>query len=358
MQRTSFAGMARAAAAQGRRVVTRLVRLALAVLVVAVLGFAGAVTATSATSGQSAIGTLPANGQIVFGLFDKSVDDTLVYTVDPDGSHLKKVVPEPLECMTWSPDGTWIVTCGRGGPHPAAALLIDPDTGAERAVPRRYPKLNLACPVMSPDGKRLACGQFDNAVPPSRNGIYTIRVSDGRGLQRVTSYPGGSDETGSYSPNGRWLVFGHDEPNDRRSLRVVRTDGTRMHALTAAGNLLSSSGDWSPEGNEVVFSRHVNAKVHSTLWLIHANGSGLRQIHVEGKPHFCGGAIADPATRGCTDPHWSPDGRQIVFRRDAAHDNGNIFTVNVDGTDLQQVTARLHTDVAFPDWGTHPLAGQ
>ena len=42
---------------------------------------------------------------------------------------------------------------------------------------------------------------------PSRNGIYTIRVSDGGGLTRITADPGGDDIPGDFSPEGDQLVF-------------------------------------------------------------------------------------------------------------------------------------------------------
>jgi Tol biopolymer transport system component len=42
---------------------------------------------------------------------------------------------------------------------------------------------------------------------PSRNGIYTIRSSDGGGLTRITSHPGGDDNPGDDSPDGKRMVF-------------------------------------------------------------------------------------------------------------------------------------------------------
>jgi hypothetical protein len=48
----------------------------------------------------------------VFGRFDPALGDTLIYTVNPDGSHEHQVLPVPSECPRWSGDGSRIVTCG------------------------------------------------------------------------------------------------------------------------------------------------------------------------------------------------------------------------------------------------------
>jgi len=87
---------------------------------------------------------------------------------------------------------------------------------------------------------------------------------------------------------------------------------------------------------------------------VHADGSGLHAVNVQPST-ACGGANDDPTADGCFGPGWSPDGTKIVFAKGQNGDvDANIFTVNVDGTGLAQVT---HTGGSqSPDWGIHPLA--
>src|SRR5215204_3546394 len=59
-------------------------------------------------------------------------------------------------------------------------------------------------------------------------------------------------------------------------------------------------------------SRRVSAGVRSSVWVVHFDGSGLREIRLQAQP-ACGGPISDPASRGCIHPRWSPDGKQIIF---------------------------------------------
>lgn len=91
--------------------------------------------------------------------------------------------------------------------------------------------------------------------------------------------------------------------------------------------------------------------MHSTLWVVHSDGSGLRRLPIP--QAFCGGPRADPDTRGCVTPAWSPDGHKVAFRRTTPGfgESGDLYTINADGTGLFQVA---HGDVEDADWGTHP----
>jgi Tol biopolymer transport system component len=113
--------------------------------------------------------------------------------------------------------------------------------------------------------------------------------------------------------------------------------------------------DWSPQGNEIVLARHVTPDVHSSIWVVHADGTGLHEINVQ-PASACGGANADPDAEGCNSPGWSPDGTKIAFVRSHSNDvDGEIYTVNLDGTGLTQVTHAPGSN--SPDWGTHPPVG-
>jgi len=96
--------------------------------------------------------------------------------------------------------------------------------------------------------------------------------------------------------------------------------------------------------------------MRSSVWVVHFDGSGLREIRLQAQP-ACGGPISDPASRGCIHPRWSPDGKQIIFSiftADATGEVENVYTVNADGTGLTQIT-HGGAAVGTPDWGTHPL---
>jgi Tol biopolymer transport system component len=314
-------------------------------IVFALLGALVAITATSATAKPRG-----ANGKIVTNSDNLVTGHKEVYTVDPDGTDEHLVSSAEAEVGQWSPDGSMFVLFTSVGER-----LFDPDTGVgiDLGLPdTHYPHLALFCGVWSPNGARLACEGFGQS-DPSLNGVYTLRASDGGDLQRVTFEPNGDDCPSDYSPNGKRLVI------TRASASVfgiftVKLDGSGMRQLTPNGMEFNfCNGRWSPQGNEIVFSAHVpNGDYHSSIWVVHSDGSGLRQLPIAGP---CGGPLADPATFGCFNPVWSPDGKKIAFGRNQDDAQRDLYTVNADGSGLFQVTNTPDINEFNGDWGTHPL---
>jgi Tol biopolymer transport system component len=291
------------------------------------------------------------DGQLLFTHYDPTLDDEVPFTVNPDGSHPQQIYPYATECPHWSPDGTQVASCGVPFGDQNGTTILTVDTGQVRYLPF-LPGLSYSpCYVWSPDSKRLACEAGDDNHP-SRNGIYTVRVSDWSDIRRVTTNVGGGDVPGSYSPNGNRLTYAsytgdHEGPI---GLFVVHANGGRPTRLTPAGSDTASPGDWSPSGNKIVFSRHLTDGVRQTLWMVHANGHGLHQINVPTTPS-CGGAVDNPSSLGCSNPVWSPSGRQIAFAVNTAN-GSDLYTLDL-------CTNRLHllaNDSDTVDWGVHPLA--
>jgi Tol biopolymer transport system component len=308
---------------------------------------AAAVAAVSASS--AAAKPRGNNGKIITNSDNLVTGEEQVYAIDPDGSD-PQLVANNSETGQWSPDGSRVALIGDLGER-----LFNIDTGdsVELGLPfDRYPDLALFCGVWSPDGRRLACEGFGQ-TDPSLNGVYTLRSSDAGDLQRVTYDPNGDDCPGDYSPNGNRLVITRAN-NTTYELDTVKLDGSGLKRITPQGmDFNFCNGNWSPQGNEIAFSAHVpNGDYHSSVWLVHFDGSGLRQLPIAGP---CGGPFSDPSTYGCFNPVWSPDGRKIAFGRNQDDAQRDVYTVNADGSGLFRVT---HTDDISEfngDWGTHPV---
>jgi Tol biopolymer transport system component len=297
------------------------------------------------------------NGQITFARFNPDLGDTQVYVVNPDGTDQRLAEPatDAGECPKWLPDQIHVATCGAPDLPGGGSRIINTEDGTWRDVGGQDPNLFNPCGWPSPDGTLLLCETFSN--DGSQNGIHTIRSSDGGGLTQITSNPGGDDSPGDWSPNGQRIVFQRFDSNgNSEGLFVVNINGTGLKQITPANFAdLSSQGEWSPQGNEIVFSVHVTSDVHSSIWVVHANGTGLHEINVQ-PASDCGGAIADLTAQGCNEPTWSPDGTKIAFVRSFNNDiDGEIYTVNLDGTGLFQVTHAPGS--GSPDWGTHAPTG-
>ena len=219
--------------------------------------------------------------------------------------------------------------------------------------------LFTACPLMSPDGSRLACGgfgedRFENPTDPSLNGIYTIRSSDGGGLTRMTSNPGGEDMPGDYSPNGKRLVFGRfDENEEPVGLYVTKTNGTHLRPIMPPGTIVTSGGDWSPQGNAIVFSRRVSAEMRNRCGSCTPTAAACTRS--TSKANRRAAARSPSRARAVASIHA---GHRTARRSSSASSRTpparTCTSSNADGTGLTQVTDG--GDDEAPDWGTHPLA--
>jgi len=319
----------------------------LTVLLAAVVAL---VAATALTSGSAAAKPRGFNGKIVTNGDNLTTGTEQVYTVDPDGTD-EQLVADNSEVGQWSPEGTRVILFGELG-----ELLFNVDDGSSVSLGLPgdlYPGLLLFCGVWSPNGARLACEGFGK-TDPSLNGVYTLRSSDGGDLQRVTSDPNGDDAPSDYSPNGKRLVI--TRANDTTyEIDTVKLDGSGLKQITPDGmDFNFGNGNWSPQGNQIVFSAHVpNGDFHSSVWVVHFDGTGLRQLPIAGP---CGGPFGDPTTLGCFNPVWSPDGSKIAIGRSQGDDGQrDLYTVNADGSGLFQVTNTPDINEFNGDWGIHPL---
>ncbi len=147
-------------------------------------------------------------GRIVYIALDQDGVGTLV-TTNPDGTDTTPLLPGNNP-PRWSPDGRHISVVADDADDHLFLGLVDPDGSNYVQFDNPDPTLELDCHAWSPDGLRLACSGFDG-TDVSRNGIYTVRSSDGSDLTRVTTNPDGyHDIPSDYSPDGRQIVFARE----------------------------------------------------------------------------------------------------------------------------------------------------
>jgi Tol biopolymer transport system component len=316
------------------------------------------ITLVLVVAGAAALVALPAsaaprgtNGKLIVNVDNSATGTEQVYTVNPD-SNDHQLLFDNAEAGQWSPDGRRVGLVSSSGEQ----LILNVDTGAitdlGQSLSARYPDLALFCGVWSPDGSRLACegfGQTDGSL----NGVYTVRSSDGGDLQRVTSEPNGDDCPSDYSPDGKRLVVTRASDTSY-AIDTVKLDGSGLKQITPSGTDFDfCTGNWSPQGNQILYSAHVPDSDRSTIWVAHADGTGVQEIPIPG----CGGPRSDSSSIGCSDPVWSPDGQKIAFSRHTLQptEQFDLYTVNADGSGLFQVTNTPDLQEGGVNWGTHPL---
>jgi len=257
-----------------------------------------------------------------------------VFTANTDGTDEQALLTSVGGCSRFSPDGRRLEVAAQTSQGLLFFDLVNPDGSGSVRLDSPDRTLTLGCAVWSPDASRLASEGWDDSKP-ARNGIYTVRASDGGGLIRVTTSPGGGhDVPGDYSPDGRQIVFLRDNlvDEEHNALMVVNADGSDPRVLT--DRKVGLACRWSPDGKMIL--------TESGRSLLLVPASGGQPIPIRGLD--AGSAVK--ATRG----GWSPDGAWIVFSR-VTSTGEDIWVMRKDGTDLHQITHTPGVDEEGGEWG-------
>ncbi len=195
-------------------------------------------------------------------------------------------------------------TLGTAAPPPAEAVLvvgtIDEDSVARlHEVPIRSGELAVG-QVMRPDlrGKPRWTFKADreyteftarpdgaswlvDRVSPDTGGIDVWEANE-QGERRLMAVHG-DDQSASWSPDGRWIVF-HTAQWDPRSrydlaIRDMRTGLVRQLTRTPDSDLTPS---WSPDGSRIAFTRFYWNGQRNAACVIGFDGTGERCIGVAG----------------------------------------------------------------------------
>ena len=246
-----------------------------------------------------------------------------------------------LSTQPWSPDGSRIAW----GPWGIFGDLYT--ASVEGGDVRRLTTdgLRKDPPVWSPTGSSLVySAAFGD---PERWELFVVGA-DGQGQRQITSGGQGivRNVQPTWSPDGTSIAFLR-QVNSESAIYVVRPDGTELHRLVETktyGNL-GAEPAWSPDGSRIAYTNGVNSGFSrygpppgQEVFVVNADGSGERRL-------------TELAPKLVTDgsPTWSPDGDQIVFRRDAT---GSLVTMNPDGTCEGALTDR--NVVGAPSWQRVP----
>jgi len=270
-------------------------------------------------------------GRLLFSRFvEASHTFTGTYIARTDGS-AETFVPQSFTQggARWSMSGTEITALHLLPDGRIATAITAPDGTVLRVFSIPDATLNVACGGWSRDDTRLSCEAWDE-TDPSRNGIYTIRASDGADLQRLTTPPGNHhDCPGDFSPDGQFVfkrATGYEDPG---SLMLVDANGGEPRILYDGP--INDCGRFSPDGSLILTSSN------GSLLVIDLDGQVVHTISIDG--HIAFG------------PVWSPDGTRIAFSMTTPGVYASdIYTSLPDGTDLQQVTNTPDNEINV-DWG-------
>jgi Tol biopolymer transport system component len=273
---------------------------------------------------------------IAFERVAPGAEQRALYTIRPDGGGLR-LLRSAGDYPHWSPDGSKLAFTACLDP-PACATgmaLLERSTGDVQGFSMPDPDIFTACALWAPSGRELACEGLSEG-DPTRNGVYTVRASDGKGLTRITRNPGGDDFPLAYSPDGNHLLLAREDPSREGSanqaLFVTPTGGGQPRRITPWG-FTDDYASWSPDGRTIVFG------TNGALYRVSPEGQALARISLK---------MADGSSAAnAFDVSFSPDGRRIVFSLGSPEPG--IYTARLDGSDVKQLTT---AEDHHANWGS------
>ena len=182
-------------------------------------------------------------------------------------------------------------------------------------------------------------GQWLGYVSPATQGIQMFNINTGQNVL-VPSRMGGLPV---WHPTENSILITDIQPGDEgfavHLLQATPEQGGLVDLSEGDGAVEDSSPRWSPDGQQLVFTRKVaGAAMGKQVWLMNSDGSNAQFITNDTQIHH-----------GL--PRWSPNGRQIIFQRFPLQELGalpSIWLYNLDTGNSQELVGRGNRPTWLP----------
>lgn len=193
-----------------------------------------------------------------------------MYLVDFNSGNVDQIIRESAS-ITWSPDARFIVYTT----HSSNAILrYDIATGTTITLTDQIG--GYIHPMWSPHGEWIA---FDSLI----TGNFDIFVMDMDTYDmRQITFNAERDQLISWSPEGSRILYRSDRQGRTQlyiyDLATAETVSLTEDILHEYRDYTVFTGQWSPDGTQIIFSTVSNSLHGNQLFLINADGTGLHPI--------------------------------------------------------------------------------
>jgi TolB protein len=214
----------------------------------------------------------------------------------------------------------------------AAALFSFSAAGADPgiSIPVQITHAQNYDPSPSPDGKKLV---FISMIS-GKEQLFTMDV-DGKNISQLTR-DDADHEDPAWSPDGKKIAFVRIT-KERTSIAVMDADGGNVEILTPKEQN-TIHPNWSADSKRIIYC------TNDDLQPPKKNRAQINAIDLATKK------ITPLITDGInTYGSWSPDMKQIVFRKIIGEENSEVFLAAADGSNLRNLTNNPFFD-GWPAW--------
>ncbi len=244
---------------------------------------------TQITHGLSALKPdwSPDGRRIVFGL--ERADTASIATMSADGSGIRNLTPKGFQGQpSFSPNGSLIVYERDIDEGNNGVWLMHSDGSGLRRVTRSPFGCCDTDPNFSPDGKSITFVRIKREH--ELQALFSVGL-DGKRLHQLTPYSWEVAEKHDWSPDGKLIVLTTNadfvRPSESANLVTIRPDGTGKRELThfTGGKKNAFAGSFSPDGRLIVF-RLESGDTYSLATISRTGGTIRKLTTGQAKPRF------------------------------------------------------------------------
>jgi Tol biopolymer transport system component len=218
----------------------------------------------------------PDGRQIVFEIDRPEAPFCSIALMNADGTNIVELTPNEIVCESdpsFTPEGSRIVFDRFDGVD--EAFWSRDLTGNDRQ------RIGGCCadPNVSPNGEKLSF--VAESGQPFEAALFTSNI-DGSNLFQVAPFSFGVAVKQDWAPDGQHLVFTKNgishPPGVSPNIALIRPDGTNLRLIThyEGGEVFATVGSYSPDGRWIVF--RLTDHGSTGLFKMHSDGSHVRQI--------------------------------------------------------------------------------
>ena len=271
---------------------------------------------------------------------EKGYFDTRIVFVDESGPKAKRkkrlaIMDQDGADQRYLSDGSSIVLTPRFSPSRQEITYMSYESGqpqvyllqietGQRELVGNFPGMTFA-PRFSPDGQRVIMSLLRD---DGNSNIFAMDLRS-RTTTRLTN-SNSIDTSPSYSPDGSQIVFTSDR-GGQPQIYVMGADGSGQNRISFGGGSYSTPV-WSPRGDLIAVTKQSGGEFQ--IGVMKTDGSGERILST------------GFAQEG---PTWAPNGRVLMFFREAAGSGGpRLYSIDLTGRNEQAIpTANFASDPAW-----------